>query len=353
MTSAGVRIMIRNRTLQHRQQGAASLLIALVLLVGVTLITLYTAQTMIMEQRIAANDIRAREAFEAAEAGRMHGARYADMPGANMASTLAEDLDSDGTDDYSVTFLSLGSGRYQIQSQGWSFDRTATATVFQQTGTNAYIANTPQQPLITRSFASDQGNVAITNNYTNQTVWSGGEFSNIGSADTYINVNGTDNVKASDKNNVGPDVIQNDPNLANATDHDFFNNFFSMSMSEMQASANFNSLPNDPADAAGSLIWIDGDLSMQSNGVYGSADEPVILIVDGDLSIHGGPEIWGIVYVTGNMNSGGNPDIYGSAIVAGNVTGNGTVDIIYTPSVFNPSEPLGEDIEVAGTWRDW
>jgi hypothetical protein len=53
----------------HAQRGAATLLIALVLLLGGTLITFFANRGLIFEQRTSANQYRATSAFEFAEAG--------------------------------------------------------------------------------------------------------------------------------------------------------------------------------------------------------------------------------------------------------------------------------------------
>ena len=51
------------------QTGAATLIMALIMLVGLTIVTFYAADMGLMRQRIASNEMRAREAFEAAEKG--------------------------------------------------------------------------------------------------------------------------------------------------------------------------------------------------------------------------------------------------------------------------------------------
>ena len=53
----------------RRQQGAATIFITIVLLLAVGLIALYANRGAIMEQRLAANEIRAKQAFAAANAG--------------------------------------------------------------------------------------------------------------------------------------------------------------------------------------------------------------------------------------------------------------------------------------------
>ncbi|MDP2099500.1 MAG: PilX N-terminal domain-containing pilus assembly protein [Methylobacter sp.] len=66
-----------NLNIKSRQQGAATLIVVLVLAMIMGVAALTTARTGIMEQRITGNDIRAREARESAEAGLEFALAYA------------------------------------------------------------------------------------------------------------------------------------------------------------------------------------------------------------------------------------------------------------------------------------
>lgn len=54
---------------RHRQQGLGTLAVGVIILVGITGITLYSARVALFEQQISANDVRAKEAFAHAEQG--------------------------------------------------------------------------------------------------------------------------------------------------------------------------------------------------------------------------------------------------------------------------------------------
>ncbi len=60
----------------NKQKGAAVLLVSIVLLIGVTLITIFAARVGVMDQRIAGNEYRHKEAFSAANAALDQGAAY-------------------------------------------------------------------------------------------------------------------------------------------------------------------------------------------------------------------------------------------------------------------------------------
>jgi Tfp pilus assembly protein PilX len=74
-----------------RQRGAVALTVGLVLLILATGGTFYVTRTSMIDQRIAADAIRARSAFEAAEAGMNFAISFMDVD--------KRDLDNNGTDD--------------------------------------------------------------------------------------------------------------------------------------------------------------------------------------------------------------------------------------------------------------
>ncbi|TNG02135.1 MAG: hypothetical protein EP297_01520, partial [Gammaproteobacteria bacterium] len=84
--------------LKSQQRGAMSLLISLVILVLITFVSLYTAHTVSMEQKITGNEFRSRQSFEAAEAG---------LRGALTYLRNGIDRNDDGLADTNV-FISTG-----------------------------------------------------------------------------------------------------------------------------------------------------------------------------------------------------------------------------------------------------
>ena len=70
-----------NLNLKARQQGAATLIVVMVLAIVMAVVSMTTARTGLMEQKIVGNDLRAREAQEAAEAGLEYGVAWAGKKG--------------------------------------------------------------------------------------------------------------------------------------------------------------------------------------------------------------------------------------------------------------------------------
>ena len=61
--------MYKYKTFLHRQRGAAALITAVILLIGVTLVIIFAARVGILDQKISGNEVRHKEAFANAEAG--------------------------------------------------------------------------------------------------------------------------------------------------------------------------------------------------------------------------------------------------------------------------------------------
>ena len=61
--------MYNYKTFLHRQRGAAALITAVILLIGVTLVIIFAARVGILDQKVSGNEVRHKEAFANAEAG--------------------------------------------------------------------------------------------------------------------------------------------------------------------------------------------------------------------------------------------------------------------------------------------
>lgn len=180
---------------------------------------------------------------------------------------------------------------------------------------------------------------------------------------------------------LGVDIIDNSSGLRcdKTADPDcFFNNFIAgppeyakmeadYIVTEGESGSDRLVDPDAQYSIPGSFIWVDarnsdGTLSEFSlkNETYGTADEPIILVIDGDFDPSGSWRIYGVVYVRGAITGGGSGGglLVGSLIVEGDngVDGSGGMDIIYDPNVIGRSG--GGDgrisaIPISGTWRDW
>lgn len=389
------------------QRGLTTLLVTVILLFLATIISIVVARTTVTEQRISANELRHKQAFEAAQAGL--DAAYAFI----QTTPIGVDKNTDGQVDAGPDATLANGARYQVGfcapgatgvcpatvgvptcssalalaqfstprvvSCGWSDDGLGLVTLHQDVGVITGVGQGPNNPLITKGPVNVSGSANVVNYFTNLTIWSGGPLANIGNAGkTFIRnpnvappevgpippgepsscTTSLDYVCVTDKNTVGPDVIDSDPTLGNLTDEEMFRNFMGESSVETYKNLVANrvvpaSQIGTIAGARGEIIVIEGD-AVLPNAVMGTRERPVILVIDGNLSFQGTPTVYGVVYITGDVAGGGNVLVYGSVIVQGMVSGTGSVDIIFDPFVTgNVASGIGRTGWVTGSWRDW
>jgi|WetSurSiteA1Bulk_404760.scaffolds.fasta_scaffold00137_9 hypothetical protein len=223
------------------QRGVASLLTAIVLLICITLVVLFTAKTILTETKITADDYRTSQATAAAQAAMDRATAYvgtgsmdhdgdstpdfttpttAQLPNAAScaipagtpasAETLASsgqstielyyfvntptyDHDNDATtaaitnpccvagDATCLATAPLDTGL--IVAKGWSDDCTAVRTISQCLGSVKILnATGPEQPFVTHGSIGIAGNATFINRYTNSNIWTGGALDSSGAA---------------------------------------------------------------------------------------------------------------------------------------------------------------------------
>jgi len=434
-----------------RQRGATTLLITVIILFLASLLVIAVSRTTVMEQRLSANEMRSRQAFEAAQAGFDHALDYLtsdplgldrkiNVDGSAGSDSLAERMDGSvaaiaprclrADDDCSdpvaqpfaeyrfaycnpestdpecppdnvgepinCDFLDTTSEiewlrRPLIVSCGWSDDDLGRRLIRQGFRTIPTLGNPSTVPFITKGSVGVTGSATLSNFYTNLNLWLGGPLTNIGNAGkTYVrdpNIPAPSKateppapppsppnpacdpnpcyIKVTDKTTIGPDVIDNDPTLANLSNADMFTlftgaadpedyklNVATMDFTEAEAEAN----PSPLAGLLGQAVFIDAqsDAFTLPNTTIGSRTRPVVLVVDGDMTGGGSPVVHGVVYVTGDLNVQGNITVYGGMVVQGDVTGTGSLDIVYDPfAVENADDNIGRSAPIPGDWRDW
>lgn len=225
--------LIRGRQLS-RHAGVITLLTAVIILLMATVVVIAVSRTTVMEQRISGNQIRSRQASQAAEAGLNFGLSYVVTttmpagalvptaatvaPGATVPTSADKDnnsvadvialttLTSGTSNQYSVAFCDPTEGlaaiscpdapgavsctaapptylnKPRIVACGWSDDALGRAMISQGLGTLSAIPRGPTNPLAAKGAINVQGSATVTNYYNNLTVWSGGALTDIGNA---------------------------------------------------------------------------------------------------------------------------------------------------------------------------
>lgn len=281
-------------------------------------------------------------------------------------------------------------------SCGWSDDNSSVQRIVQLMGNTPSLAGTISTPVITKGTTNLlTGGASILNYFNDLTVWAGGTFlgqSNTGKTfirnevthpiaqltDPYRNTGNSPGCNnpptgyqcSTQGSTVGHDTVLGDNNLASLSPDDFFQYFLGLSpatylseritfvvdpgstLTTMDNGADTYSTSTSSLDGLkGKAIWVEGDASL--SGTVGTQDEPVILIVRGNLTLGSNVEINGFVFVTGDINSTGTPTVYGAMVSGGNANATGNLKVIYDPKALKGSAGLGKAAKLPGGWRDW
>lgn len=391
---------------RHKQKGMASLLISLVVLVTITFVTFYTSRAVVMEQKISTNDYRGRMAFEAAEAGieatmaalSQGWIVQADLNNDDMFDLVVSDIvfddDKDGTaaNNKNTATLSNGSSvrvvldgsittrnviQLQVTSTGISDDNSARRQITQIIVAIPPLPNVPDSPLLTRGAVVIGGSATVSNLEGHSTIWSGGNVdlgSNNSTSTQIANPQGAnypdclggsvqcEPVASSSREIVGVDIIESDSSLANLTDAQFFENFFGTTP-EIYRDSRTDIVTSDlvaQRNQVGKVIWVDtsppgaGIVSLSGTNTFGSLAEPVIVIVDGNLSVSGNNNFNGLLYVRGSVQGTGSVDVTGAMIVNGiNSSSGGSLDVVYNSKVLEATAQKAKPAGGSGSWRDF
>ena len=114
----------------------------------------------------------------------------------------------------------------------------------------------------------------------------------------------------------------------------------------------------ESASFAPARLWIDGDLALEGPFALGSADKPVLLVVDGQLRLQGDVTIHGVVVTLADDwdtgASGGGAQVCGAVVALGSVRGSGTLAIVRDADGLGLlHRGAGHFARVAGGWRDF
>jgi Tfp pilus assembly protein PilX len=307
-----------------RQRGAATLAVAVIMLLVVSVLVFHSHTAGWLEQRATANQARAKQAHAAAEAGLEAAIAVlnADSGSPNRASYLSASTTEAGKFSINAAPPALtgspGAGLSYSVTYSLVSPDTSTADRF----------------LLTSSGGSDCTDVNTLSTCSGQ-------------------------ARVSQVVRLTP-ILLNPPNLpANKIkDNANFGDFFGATQATIKALTTpiiTGSLPTSPSPSG--LVWYSGNLTL--NGTVGSAPSPVLLVVEGNLTIPSGVLVNGFVFVTGTLtcNSCTVHSIEGAVAFASESGLNAS-------HVRFPTDPDNGTLarlrttasrfaKVIGTWRDW
>lgn len=392
---------------KRKQSGGATLLMSLVLAIAMGLMTVYSAQVTMTEQKISANQYRTKQGFEAAQAGldavigRLNvafvnnatmGGTAGDLSNFTRAGIKLPSLSKGGSignsqsiGSYTVKFEKnnpLYPDIVDITVSGFSGDNQSTSPnqiISQSVSPMSMMAYKPPTPLIAQGKIDIGGSVSLINKTNSPTgdlpkaSWSGGRTkTDFGGVFANIDVTSEDGTLDG-----GSGIYERDAELKNLSSDDFFENFFSENKQRIKNRAKLvdcssgcsgNDLLKTDSDGnktpIGQIIWVEtqnpggtsGILKINSAIDVGSQSNPVLLIVNGKIEIDdNNAHLTGILYTTEDfINKTGAGNIIGSLISEGNVSAEGSLNLTYDNNTLATLENnTSRYIRIAGTWKDF
>lgn len=379
------------------QKGMATLIITTSVLIIITLMVIFATKVGIFDLRMAANEVRYKEAFATAEGGLDFAVqKFEDQFRNNFSgigswatiisnSQVTNGTKLDGTVNgagiasFGVTVIDTGVliggvSVLHFQSTGLSTDGTGTAVMHREITMKKIVGGSaPEVSVMAAGSVGTGGDFNIVANPNSAgngipiSIWTGGPSPNgnvtmqgssatcqlqdfTGNNSTCSNPSGE---KLSSAGNIGLDVLANDTNFPN----DVFQYLFGVARADWQtiyAMANSNGQVINDCGSLNStsgkkfrLWWVVGNCDI-SNQIIGSHEDPVILVIDDQQLVDKGANgvLYGIPYLFNNPDSdsesfpstdfGGSPSIYGSLISDVNAGAlQGSYSVIYDQTLLD------------------
>lgn len=366
------------KLLRKRHKGAATLVLTIVLMTLATLLIIFAANYGKLQSKSIANINRNQQAFEAAEAGLEFGINYLNTNNSTILaspsggyiqpftnSSVTNVALANGSQ-FSITYTNPVANDYElikITSVGISDDATSTHTVSQLVKFGSMLLNAPTVPLTAKGQVSLGGNSQIINTYNDNTISAGGTVNITGSASTII-----DTGPSSTAGNIQSDITQSNGSLSGMSDTDFFNQYFGLSPNNIKSgvthyysNSSTTNYGSTLSGLSGTSIWIDqtaGQATLNGTLTIGSATDPVLLIIDGDVRFSGNVTIYGYVYILGTTTTDltGNVMVVGSMATTNELNATGSIQVVYSPTVLDNLQNhsnMRYYAKVPGSWKDF
>lgn len=334
-----------------KQTGVAALIVILILLLSISGITLYSANTEILEQKVSINDYRAKQLSVTADAGLDFGLAWLSS---NNPTWVSDSSDTDfeiNSTTISTSFTNGFSASLQLRRPVAAPEKvkiTATATEAAGTGISA----TSQTEILQNKLLNAGPDAPLVIN---------GCLSGItGNPTIHNNEGGDDIVSSQNASCIDTGHFNSSSPPAPTVEGDAFsdsawNLTFGITQAEMQAIATAQlSLPLSQR----TVHWITDSSPWNTNlGSLSPSVQPVIAIFTNCPKINGGTSIVGVTYFVGPCTTGGwgGGDIYGSIIMEGDMSGmNANTNLIYEDNYVADllDDTTGVRARIPGSWID-
>jgi len=292
------------------QKGAAILLTVVLLLIMVTLVTLYTGKIQSFEHQIVINTQNQKWAQASAKAGLNQGLAMLKVNKSLPNVAVSGNLDDNSTFTISATTENLLGSRklVTIEASGQSADGLAKATVIEQSLVYPILLNPPPAPLMVQHGFESVGEFEVASNPVGLGVaaplslWSDAvvALSGTGHHSCMLSEFNTGNCSTntySDHSLKLADIADGSVSFP----ADLFSYLFNIPSTEwvqLQQQSDFVIADCDSLDTdSWGVIWVGGDCDVSASTQIGSHSEPIILVVfDGSVVFHNDVAVYGLVF---------------------------------------------------------
>ena len=293
-----------------KHKGAAILLTVVLLLIMVTLVTLYTGKIQSFEHQILLNTQNQKWAHASAKAGLNQGVAILIVNKVWPGVAVSGNLDDSSSFIISAMTEELPDSRklVTINASGRSADGLAKATVVEQSLVYPILINPPPAPLMVRHGFSSEGEFEIASNPDGLgiaaplSLWSDAEITLSGTShhSCMLSVFNDGNCRTqsySDHSIKLPDIA--DDSASFPTDLvSYLFNIPSTEWMQLHQQSDFVLADCDTLDIGSwGVIWINGDCEVSASTQIASDSEPIILVVfDGNVEFHPDVVMYGLLF---------------------------------------------------------
>lgn len=361
--------------------GAIVLVTVVLMLVMVTLVTLYTGKIQSFEHKIMLNSQNHKLAFAAAESGIMRGLaelqQHKDWPGATINQVLM------GQGRFTVSALKQNVIRdshevalFQLTAIGVSADGLATSTVMQQAIVYPLVVQTPKAPVVIAGAISSQASFELAANPNGGgegiplSIWSSGDvdmhaITGFTCGLEELSYGGCSASPYSSPMSLGSDILSQDTNFPDDIFAYLFNvSFYHNSALRSEAKTVLHDCLTLNQGSSG-IVWVDGDCNVAAGLIIGSSAQPLLLLVnDGNLRLGDDTNFYGLVLMLKQVSTIQTFDVFipATAAVHGALVANyslgelvGNLRVIYDKMALQTLAESSDFLRVAkvpGSWHD-
>jgi hypothetical protein len=363
------------------QQGAIVLVTVVLLLVMVTLVTLYTAKIQSFEHKIMLNSQNQKLAFTAAEAGIMRGLaelqQNKDWPAQAINEVLAgQEHFSVNAGKQTIVRHSREMKLFELSSVGISADGLARSTIKQQVMVYPLLTQIPRAALLVAGGLNKQTSFELVANPNGAgegvalTVWTSGniDMASITGFTCGLQEYQDGQCKThsySSSLRWYEDVLFNDPEFPSDVFAHLFNVSFQHNMAMRGDAEQVLSTCNVLSQQTSGVVWVDGECNINVGLAIGSPSHPLLLFVnDGSLRLGQGSRIHGLIVMLKQVSTVASYDVFipASSAVYGAIVANyelgslaGSLRVIYDKDSLSTLVNSAEFLRVAtvpGSWHD-